>query len=247
MLVWLCWVALAGTLGGTYTDPTGRSGAWVADDHAELGPESGLLLFFHEDGGERRYARYARRRVARVARRHGLRAVSVQEPELGYWWAPSAGQNSAWVDSFLEHLAEDPGFDPERVVFAGKSGGASFASGLPAHTGYRYGGGVVGLCGVDVPRTDGVNDVDDPPPLEAPSPPPDASDRLRLYLAITPDDDLRALSEATAAYYRQAGLEHVIHVLIPGAGHCDFDLVEELERGLLWVDPPSVPPRAEAH
>lgn len=243
---WLVAAAMASTVSGSFTDSAGRSAVWTADDHAELDGDAGLLLFFHEDGGDGRYQRYAKGKVARLAREHHLRAVSVQEPELGYWWAPNAGSNSAWVAEFLPHLVTTLGSDASRVYFAGKSGGASFASGLPAHLGYRYPGGVVGLCGVDIPRVNGVNDEDDPPPFEASPPPSEASEQQRLYFGITADDELRALSEATADYYRGQGLEQVAHVLIPGAGHCGFRLVDELERGLLWVDPPPVPEREPA-
>lgn len=191
----------------------------------------GLLVWFHEDGGERTWKRRARGWLRRLADAHDLALLVPQEPDAGYWWAPAAARNSAWVGALLAGV--DPSFDPERVVFAGMSGGAGFAAGLPAALGWRYHGGVVSACGADIPRDDGVNTVDDPPPLAGVDAPPGA--RVHAWFVVGASDELRGLSEAAAAWYTGQGVGRVDHRITPRPGHCAFNLRAQVQEGVASV------------
>jgi poly(3-hydroxybutyrate) depolymerase len=214
----------------TFTDPAGTTTTY--DLWHPGSPKPGLLVWFHEDGGERTTRRRTRGWLRQVAADHDLILVAPREPNAGYWWAPNAARNSRWADAFLRHLESTLPFDRDRVVLAGKSGGAGFAAGLPAWLDWRYGGGVVAVCGADIPRVDGSNTVDDPPPLDPPKPaaPPD----VRAWFVVGATDELRPLSEAAAVWYADQGV-NVTHRLTPRPGHCSFPLARTVTEGIAAV------------
>lgn len=224
---------------GIHTAPDGVSARYrmVLPD-AEL---TGLLLFFPWDGAGWRYRRAANRRAA-LAAAHGLVLISVEAPEnQDCWWAPAAVKNARYVDSLVQDILGRYGLDPERVFTTGLSGGADFAAAFFVHTGFRYGGGVVALCGGDLPRLDGGDcaaELDPPPaPIDQTSARA-AAGRVRFDFAITADDPLFAGSARAAALYTDLGFE-TRHRVVSGSGHCGFDegfdALEALSEGLNWV------------
>lgn len=229
-----------GVLDGVYTDPDG-----LAARYRMVLPETpfdGLLLFFPWDGADGKYRRAATIR-AELAAEHRLAVVSFELPGDGRcWWAPTVQRNAQYIDAFLKDALARYPLDPNRVFTTGLSGGADFAAALFFHTGFRYGGGVVALCGGDVPRLDGGDcdaEIDPPAAPVGPIPAPGPA-RVRLDFAITGDDTLLPNSRAGAELYRRLGAE-VRHRVVPGSGHCGFadgfQALDELREGLAYVDP----------
>jgi poly(3-hydroxybutyrate) depolymerase len=231
----------------TFTDDAGTTGRYrlIAPGDVE---RPGVLLFFTPDFAGDGYAAHAERRAA-IAAAHGLLAVAMANPDLppgnGCWWTPSIAAYTRYVDQFVARvLVGRYHVDPDRVFLTGLSGGSDFAAEFPYQTGWRYRGGVVALCGGDVPRLDGGDCVDQKDPPAAP-PPSDldgaALDGVRYDFAIDPTDPLLAASRASAAFYRDAGFGRVTHRLVAGDGHCGFadgfDGLDELAAGLDLVDP----------
>lgn len=232
---------------GVYTDDTGRRlryRLWMPppDPTRPLG----ALLFFPWDGGGAAYARAGARRAA-LAARHHLVLVSLRQPEGACWWAPEVEENTRAVERFLaDELIGARGVDPGRVFATGLSGGADFASAFHHNTGFAYGGGVVALCGGDVPRLDGGDcEAELSPPAAPPRPVPAGRPDLRFFFAITEEDPLLAPSREAAAFYTGLGFTEVRHQLVPGRGHCGFaegfDGLDALAEGLAQVDPLLVP------
>lgn len=226
---------------GVFVDSSGRSGRYRLAVPPPSGEPLGVLFFFPWDGGGPAYAREAARREA-LAAEHHLVIAALRQPEGRCWWAPEVEDNARFVDELLrQELIEAQGVDPNRVFLTGLSGGADFAAAFPYHVGFAYGGGVVALCGGDLPRQNGGDCASEANPPEAPplaGPPPRLD--IRYDFGITADDSLRPASEAAAAYYRAAGFE-VRHRVLPGSGHCGFDegfeAMGALAEGLDFVDP----------
>lgn len=236
----------AGPIHGTFTDGEGRTVRYQVSvpDALAAGEPHGVLLFFPWDGGGASYVREARIHAA-LAAEHHLVSVSVRQPEgTRCWWAPEVEGYARLVDALLrERLLGAYGLDPDRVFLTGMSGGADFAAAFPAHVGYRYGGGVVALCGGDVPRTDGGDCATEANPPEAPlrsDLTPRQLAAVRYDFALTADDPLLAPSLAAAALYRGAGFTHVRHRVVAGTGHCGFaegwEGLDALAAGLDYVD-----------
>jgi len=226
-----------GRLEETFTDARGRSGRVAMDVPKDIGEGApkGLLLYFHADGDEGNYASYVDR-LKDTAAAHDLVVVSVQEPDEGAWWAPKTAENAAYVKDLLERrLLSQYDLDESRVFFAGESGGASFAGGLPAHLGFKYGGGLILASGGDVPRANGGNPDTDaaPPPLARhPRVPARAQADMAVVYAVGSEDPEMRNTLASAAYYRGLGFGAVRHSIVPGAGHIEFSAVRAIKDGL---------------
>lgn len=233
----------------TFTDADGTSGRYrlvVPDGVGEHGPP-GALLFFHWDGGAPAYARQAAPR-AELAAAHDLVVVSIQAPGRGCWWSPDVSGYARWVDALVrERLVRDRGVDPGRIFLTGLSGGADFAATFPFHSGFAWGGGVVALCGGDVPRLDGGDCATEASPPAAPLPAslPDPARAVRYDFALAAGDELLPASLAAAELWRGLGVTHVRHRVVPGEGHCGFADgfagLRELAEGLDYVDPRVTP------
>ena len=233
----------------TFTDDAGVEGkvALVVPSLGDSNDALGVLLFFSWDFGNSFYKEEAELH-AKVAREHGLVVASMASPRTGTddgcWWAPRVEDNAAFVDQFVrERLVSGLGVDPERVFTTGLSGGSDFAAAFHLHTGFRYGGGAVALCGGDVPRSNGGACDPEADPEEAPSP-SDLSHsdlgRVRYDFAIVADDELLENSKEAAAYYEGLGFENVRHRVVEGAGHCGFtsgwEGLDVFAEGLDYVD-----------
>jgi poly(3-hydroxybutyrate) depolymerase len=226
------------TIDGRFVDDRGLSGAYRLVLPRGRAERPGVLVFFGWDGDGRAYRRMAGL-LAPLADARNLVLVTLRNPGPSRcWWAPTVEENVHWVDRLVTDVVMGPiGVDPGRVIAAGLSGGADFASAFHVHTGDRYGGGAVALCGGDVPRADGGDcDTEADPPVAARAPRPD----VRYFFALTADDPLLAHSLAAAAFYGGAGA-NVTHRVVAGEGHCGFvdgfEGLAELEAGLAVVDP----------
>lgn len=236
----------------TFTDDAGLTAnvAIIAPDDLPEAP--GILLFFTWDFGNSEYLEQAELH-AEAAQEHGLVLASMASPkapgDAGCWWAPRVEDYSSYVDQFVqERLVAEFGVDTGRLFTTGLSGGSDFASAFHYHTGYRYSGGAVALCGGDIPRLNGGGCEPDIDPDPAPAPTglsADDLDRVRYDLALTSDDFLREHSEAAAAFYTDAGFTHVRHRIVDGSGHCGFtsgwEGLDVFEEGLDYVDPVTNP------
>ena len=234
----------------TFTSDSGLTAkvALVVPEQTNGSAPPGVLLFFTEDFGNNGYRKQARLH-AEVAQAHGLLLVSMASPDApgdeGCWWAPQVKDNAAYVDEFLQvRLIGDLGVDPNRVFTTGLSGGSDFAAAFHLHTGYRYSGGVVALCGGDIPRLNGggCDPEKDPEPAPAPTGLSAADlSRVRYDFAITADDSLLPNSQAAAAFYTELGFTRVRHRIVEGSGHCGFESgwegLDVLEEGMNYVDP----------
>ncbi len=234
----------------TFTSDQGLSArvALVIPEGTGDGASPGVLLFFTWDFGDAAYRKQARLHAA-IAQEHNLVLASMASPKAGgdsgCWWAPQVQDNAAYVDEFVQRrLIQELGVDPSRVFTTGISGGSDFAAAFHLHTRYRYHGGVVALCGGDIPRLNGGRC--EPESNPAPSPVPanlTAADLegVRYDFAIVATDELRPNSEAAAAFYRDLGFTHVRHRIVDGDGHCGFESgwegLDVLAEGLDYVDP----------
>lgn len=238
------------TLDETFTADNGLSAkvALVVPDSTSDGSAPGVLLFFTEDFGNSGYLDAAELR-ADIAQEHNLILASMASPaapgDSGCWWAPQVEDNAAYADEFVQQrLVGELGADPERVFTTGLSGGSDFAAEFHFHTDYRYGGGVVALCGGDIPRLNGGGCEPDtnPDPAAAPTDFTAADlDRVRYNFTITSDDFLRDHSDAATAFYTNLGFTHVNQRIVDGSGHCGFDSgwdgLDVFADGLDEVDP----------
>lgn len=226
-----------GVLVGTHRDATGREGAYALQLPPNRSGPIGALVFFHADDGVRDYTEWMNDRLRSLAARHNLALVSLQEPDLTCWWAPRSADDSRYALDFIDQvLVGRYGVDRRRLFLAGKSGGSFFAAGLPAYANYDFGGGIIGLCGGDVPRLNGGDcdeETDAPAWTDAPKPPSDLS--LRYWFTSTSDDEWIDYSLDAAQHYASLGL-HVDVTRATGGGHCEFDLESALEQALDAMD-----------
>jgi len=239
-------------LTATYTDADGTTGNYRLMVGAGVPASPGVLLFFDGDFLGKRFAADAAARVD-IAAAHGLLVVSMQNPDLppgnGCWWAPEVEEYARYVDGFVsEVLVGQWGVDPSRVFLTGLSGGSDFSAAFGYHTGWRYGGGAVALCGGDVPRLDGGSCDESLDPPAAPDPdkiPAAALADYRYAYRIDATDPLYDYATASAAWYSDHGFAHVDLQVVAGSGHCGFvdgfDGIKQLEDGLDSVDPRVTP------
>ncbi len=165
--------------------------------------------------------------------------------DYGCWWAPQVEDNTAYVEEFLkERILGELGASSDRVFATGLSGGSGFASSFHFHTDYRYSGGVVMLCGGDVPRLNGGACEPSQDPEAAPAPADlsaDVLDGVRYDFAMTSGDFLMEMSEAGASFYSELGFSYVRHRVVEGSGHCGFDSgwegLDVFAEGMDYVDP----------
>jgi poly(3-hydroxybutyrate) depolymerase len=242
MFVALCGcVASAGEAPGpvlaSHVDAAGRSGLYALIRPAPRPGESlGALVFFHADGAADRFEEWISPEMSQIASRHGLLLVSMREPDGGCWWAPHARADARYVADFIEHvLVAQHGVDRRRLYLAGKSGGAFFAAGVPVHADTPFGGGVIGLCGGDVPRLDGGDCASeaDAPAWSAHEMPSHFSG-LRYWFASTADEYVDYTLDA-AQWFGRRGVD-VSWRPLPGVEHCAFDVTAELARALEAID-----------
>lgn len=243
-----------GTLDESFTSNTNATGDLriiVPDDIAD--GDYGVLMFFGWDGGDEYYLEEADLHEP-LAAEHRLVTVSMATPLIdgsgsGCWWAPAVQDNAAFVAEFIEQrLIGELRVDPERVFLTGLSGGADFAAALPYHTDFTWGGGVVALCGGDIPRLNGGSCATEQDPEAAPAP-TGLSDgvlsKVRYDFASTADDYLLENAEEAAAFYTGLGFERVRQRTVDGTGHCGFaegwEGLDTLADGLDYVDPRVTP------
>jgi hypothetical protein len=240
----------AAPVDGVFSASNGLSGGYrlLVPDGLEGAGSLGLLLFFHADGDVDSFRTHAGNLAERGAKsRLAVAALAVprpgpadgtppSDPADQCWWAPREASNARYVGEWIEGVAAaelGDVLDPERVYFAGVSGGADFASALHLHLGFRYGGGSVALCGGDLPRADGGSCLAEPgPPVLDPLPAPaelpqGAAEAASYSFDLTKDDSLRPLALAARDYYEELGFRAWFGTPA-GSGHCGFDETLEL-------------------
>lgn len=194
---------------------------------------AGALVFLHADDGADTFDEWVGPEVRALAARQGLFLVSLREPDGGCWWAPRGEDDTAFLVDFLRFRVVGAwGADPRRIFLAGKSGGGFFASGVPALSGFAFGGAVIGLCGGDVPRRNGGDCATESDAPEADVPVVGADpEAVAYWFAGTRGDAWFSYAVDAAVRLRDAGAPVVLRDVGPG-GHCEFDVVGELGRAL---------------
>lgn len=170
---------------------------------------------------------------------NGVMVLSVDAPNGGdCWWTPSKHSRAAYLVDLMAQVEADWVIDPARVHLGGWSGGAFLAFGLPFYVDWPYQGGLVGVCGADVPRTDttedfcGFDDLDDPA-LDVTNP-SEVAGGWRVFVSRNSDDELVDAIDAGADYWEAAGAT-VERVDAGTGGHCAMDVTQHLIDGLDWV------------
>ncbi|MFT4624389.1 MAG: hypothetical protein ACI8PZ_003048 [Myxococcota bacterium] len=231
-LLLLASFALAGTF--AYEGLSGDVEVWAPRDAARV--PHGLLVVLHADDATPTHAT-RRARLRRVARRRDLILVAPTSPgpaDSGCWWSPHKQRRAAYLAALLEDLVFAPyGAVRTRVYLAGKSGGAFWAAGVPFYGELGFSGGVVGVCGGDVPRLDSDTDwcafteTEDDPPITNPAPTPGWT----AYFAHTAGDPWADATAAAVELYRASGVP-TLHVVTGPGGHCALDAVSWMVRGV---------------
>lgn len=246
-------VGAFGTSGGS----GGAVGEWSAE-HAlgeqrgaftvyapDPGGSVGVVVLLHADDGTPRRP-VSRRPLRALAEARDLLLVAIDSPgpvDSGCWWSPHKHLRTDYVVDLLEtEIFARYDVDLDRVYLTGKSGGGFFAAGAPFYRPLPFGGGVVGVCGGDVPRVESDVDwcaftetEDDPPYEPAPAARAQVGRGWRLYLAHTSGDPWVRENDAAAALWRSTGAPVTQEIVGPG-GHCALDDVAWLVRGISWVD-----------
>ncbi|MFT7518769.1 MAG: hypothetical protein ACI9MC_000901 [Kiritimatiellia bacterium] len=185
-----------------------------------------------------------RKRALRTwADAHHTIVVSVAPPNQSRcWWTPGKHERAAFLLEFLQdRVLSAYQVDLRRVDLGGWSGGAFLAFGMPFYVDLPFDGGLVGVCGADVPRVQSSVDYcgddlsdDEPMSIDVSG----AADLLagkRVSLARTTGDDLVGVMDAGLAFYK--GLGAATRVVDEGPGdHCDFDVVDAIIDGLNWIE-----------
>jgi len=234
-----------GEVDGTHAlgEQSGDFTLWAPPDANEYA--HGVLALFHADDGTPRHPTH-RPRLRHLAKDLGLLLVAVQSPgpvDSGCWWSPHKQLRADYlVDLLQTEVFARYDVDPERVYLAGKSGGAFWASGVPFYRDLLFYGGIIGICGGDVPRQESDVDwcaisetEDDPPMTMDPTRGAAVAARWRLFLAHTSGDPWVQNNDEAAALYGDLG-GSVAHIVTGPGGHCALNTLFWLETGVRWAD-----------
>ena len=204
-------------------------------------PTGPVVLLFPADGNP---FRALPRTLAETAAAEGWVLVGLEPPgpvSAGCWWSPHKGRRSAYVVDVVEALLRLPGTRRDQVVLAGWSGGAFFAAGVPFHVAPAFSGGIVGVCGGDVPREESGTDwcaidetLDDPILAVSPAREAAVAAGWRVDFTTTQGDEWTPKVDGAAAYWR--GIGAPVHTVDAGpGGHCDLDVEAALIAGIRRV------------
>jgi poly(3-hydroxybutyrate) depolymerase len=197
-----------------------------------------LVVLLHADGADPGELLLGRR-LTRLADAHGLLLAAVGSPfseGSACWWTPHKHGQAALLDAAVGQLLAGWDVDRSRIVLAGMSGGAFLGAGVPVYGTSGWRGGVVGVCGGDLPRADSatdwcaVDETQDDPPIPIPD---GALDDWSLFLATTRGDPWRENASQAAAGWAAHG-RPVALVEAGRGGHCALDVDAWLARGVAW-------------
>jgi hypothetical protein len=215
----------------SFKDPvTGKSGLYTAAFESRGAPKSqGLLLFFHGSGNTQGYAS-SFEALERAGREFNLVPLALQAPNNAVTWpeGPNSPNNRhvEYVTSFLEReiAAKHPEINRDRLILVGFSAGSTFLSGdfLPGSIRQLKGGAVM-LCGGGGPVTY--------PPDVFRKLTPEESQKFPLYFMIQKKDFLFAQTLQGIGYWKSR--QALVHADTPdNGGHCAFDFLAEMTRGI---------------
>ena len=204
-------------------------------------PSGPVVALFPADGHPYRALPRAFKRTSEA---EGWVLVGLESPgpvDSGCWWSPHKERRSAYVVDVIEALLAIPGTRRDQVVLAGWSGGAFFAAGLPFHEAPDFHGGLVGVCGGDLPRVDSETDwcaidetLDDPILEVDPAREAAVAAGWRADFTTTRDDEWTEKVHAAADYWRKIGANVRETDAGPG-GHCELDVDAALLEGIRAV------------
>lgn len=226
----------------TFEDQTGAFSLYVPGK-AAAGPV-GVAVLLHGDwqaqGREYTWANSWQR----LADERGLVLVSAGAPGSACWWTPRKHDRVDYlVDLLQAHVFEAYDVDRSRVHLAGMSGGAFWAAGVPAYRDLPFTGGIVGVCGGDVPRANSdrdfcEDDSQDDPVLAVDGAKARAiTAAWKLYYARTADDPWNHAVDSSVSWWRSHGGTVNERITGPG-GHCDLDVDHWMQDGIRAVDIP---------
>lgn len=232
----------AGDASGMHT-AEGLSGAWTR--YVPASTEAlGVAVLLHADDATP-VAPTRDPRLRALAEERGLMLLAVDSPgpvDSGCWWSPHKHLRARYLDDLLRAAAfEASTIDRERIYLVGKSGGAFWASGVPFYGDWDWRGGIVGVCGGDVPRVESptdwcaISELEDDPVLELTASQRNAASRWRAFFVSTSQDAWRHTSQAAATLFRDLGAS-VSEVDAGPGGHCELDAIGWMIDGLRWVD-----------
>ena len=187
----------------------------------------------------------ARLRAAAAAQGVILLAVDSPGPvDSGCWWSPHKHLRLGYLDDLLQaQIFSAYPVDRGRVHLVGKSGGAFWASGAPFYADLSWRGGIVAVCGGDVPRVESavdwcaISETEDDPALLLDPVQAARAEGWRAVFVSTLRDPWRQNALDAAALYRSLGGD-VVEVTAGRRGHCALDDVGWMIAGLRWVDAP---------
>lgn len=242
MLLFCLFACTGHLITGTH-DFDGRSAAWTAYVPPDDGSPYGAAVLLPADDAEHDFLP-RRAKLQRWARANHSIVLSIDAPapDGNCWWTPYKHARAAFLADAMQALLYDShAVERERVHLGGWSGGAFLAFGAPFIAEIPFEGGLIGVCGGDVPREDSatnwceIDETQDDPPMALEAGEAEAlAQGRRVFLARNDDDDWVQSEDAAAALWREAGAE--VQVVSDGdGGHCALPVVQRLVDGLEWV------------
>lgn len=184
-------------------------------------------------------------RITDWADANGYIILSADAPgpnQSGCWWTPHKHDRAAFlVDLIQQRVLDVYEVDTTRVHLGGWSGGAFLAFGVPFYEQLGFSGGLIGVCGGDLPREDSstdwceVDETQDDPLLDVADATFDAvASGGRVYLSTTTGDDWYGAITAARDTWTAHGA--TVHFEDEGSGgHCDYDVTGAFVAGLDWL------------
>ena len=235
-----CGFAGANTKSGSYNTGVKYKGKTLKVEWAAAQPNTkskkGAFIYFHGDGGGSGYSN-APNRFKSLQKKYGFHIIGVRAPVSHSWQGPinmnnpsDPYPNAQAFDKFLFHYISKYNVDPNKIYFAGVSGGAMFISGhyVPTY-GRGIKGGMLLLCG-------GATSAEYSNGKAAFRTSANFSRNFKVYQHITKDDHL--FQYAKAAKHDYSALGHPYKTIWPPkGGHCGFSINGAVNDGLKWMKP----------
>jgi len=221
----------------------GQTGQWsVYVPPNPSGDDMGLAILLHGDGDNSATDYTNDIAWQRFAWNAQLILLSVGSPDTACWWTPRKHDRVDYLLSLLDtEVFPHARIDLDRVHMAGFSGGAFWASGAPFYRDLPFHGGIVGVCGGDVPRENTDTDwcvtdenQDDPALPQQETWRTISANHPLMYIR-TADDPWSGNMDAAVALWKDLGGTAEQLVTGPG-GHCELDGDRWLRGGLARVD-----------
>ncbi len=240
MLVLTLLACSAHIVHGTH-DFGGQTADWTAYVPDDDGTAYGAAVLLPADNSDANWLPRKASLQAWANREHSI-VLSIDAPGpdgSGCWWTPHKHQRALFLADVMQVALYDAHLiDPARVHLGGWSGGAFLAFGAPFYTELPFLGGLVGVCGADVPREDSttdwceVDEYSDDPEIELDR---DAArswvNGRKVYIARNDDDDWVTNIDSAGTLWTELGAQVQTYSAGDG-GHCALDVVGQLVEGL---------------